>query len=227
YGQIVRGCGHSRIDRRRAPGSRPRHSVSKTHRAYSAAPAFDRRVGRKRARSGRRVPCHQLGISRAQSRSAEETEDHRRDKNGCCRSQKSSETHSLVQEKRFGDAQNFFSHWRRSGKPKTCGFRKTFQWYAEGPNMKTATYPSRVEVTLEQYMKSGSVLPVWDDRRSFDCFCGAPKCIGRIDRYVVPVPADPNIRDVRMGTLDRRGRAMFACRKFLKGELIERAPVIQ
>ena len=47
------------------------------------------------------------------------------------------------------------------------------------------------EVTLEQYMKSGSVLPVWDDRRSFDCFCGAPKCIGRIDRYVVPVPADP------------------------------------
>ena len=82
------------------------------------------------------------------------------------------------------------------------------------------------EVPLEQYMKSGSVLPVWDDRRSFDCFCGAPKCIGRIDRYVVPVPADPNIRDVRMGALDRRGRAMFACRKFLKGELIERAPVI-
>jgi uncharacterized protein len=29
-----------------------------------------------------------------------------------------------------------------------------------------------------------------------------------------------------MGTVERRGRAMFACRKFLKGELIERAPVI-
>ena len=29
-----------------------------------------------------------------------------------------------------------------------------------------------------------------------------------------------------MGTAERRGRAMFACRKFLKGELIERAPVI-
>lgn len=82
------------------------------------------------------------------------------------------------------------------------------------------------EVTLETYMKSGAVLPAWDDRRSFDCFCGTPKCIGRIDRYVVPVPGDPNIRDVRMGTAERRGRAMFACRKFLKGELIERAPVI-
>ncbi|PYS04586.1 MAG: hypothetical protein DMG15_08485 [Acidobacteria bacterium] len=83
------------------------------------------------------------------------------------------------------------------------------------------------EVTLEKYMKTGSVLPEWDDRRSFGCFCGTPKCIGRIDRYVVPVPADPNIKGVRMGTVERRGRAMFARRKFLKGELIERAPVIR
>jgi hypothetical protein len=82
------------------------------------------------------------------------------------------------------------------------------------------------EVTIEEYMKAGAVLPEWDQRRSFDCFCGTPKCIGRIDRYVVPVPADPNTRDVRMGTLEKRGRAMFASRKFLKGELIERAPVI-
>ena len=82
------------------------------------------------------------------------------------------------------------------------------------------------EVTLETYMKTGAVLPEWDDRRSFDCYCGTPKCIGRIDRYVVPVPGDPNTRDVRMGTVERRGRAMFASRKFLKGELIERAPVI-
>ena len=82
------------------------------------------------------------------------------------------------------------------------------------------------EITLERYMKTRSVLPAWDDRRSFDCFCGTPKCIGRIDRYVVPVPGDPNIRDVRMATVERRGRAMFACRRFLKGELIERAPVI-
>ncbi len=82
------------------------------------------------------------------------------------------------------------------------------------------------EVPLDKYMKTGSILPGWDGRRSFDCFCGTPKCIGRIDRYVVPVPADPNIKGVRMGTVERRGRAMFARRKFLKGELIERAPVI-
>ena len=82
------------------------------------------------------------------------------------------------------------------------------------------------EVPIESYMKAGAVLPVWDDRRSFDCYCGTPKCIGRIDRYIVPVPSDPNSRDVRMGTVDRRGRAMFANRRFLKGELIERAPVI-
>ena len=82
------------------------------------------------------------------------------------------------------------------------------------------------EVTLETYMKTGAVLPAWDERRSFDCYCGTPKCIGRIDRYIVPAPGDPNICDVRMGTVERRGRAMFACRKFLKGELIERAPVI-
>jgi SET domain-containing protein len=82
------------------------------------------------------------------------------------------------------------------------------------------------EVTIETYMKNGAVLPAWDDRRSFDCYCGTPKCIGRIDRYVVPVPGDPNVSDVRMGTVERRGRAIFAVRKFLKGELIERAPVI-
>src|ERR1051326_253484 len=82
------------------------------------------------------------------------------------------------------------------------------------------------EVTLKTYMKTGSVLPEWDQRRSFDCYCGTPKCIGRIDRYIVPVPGDPNVCGVRLGTIQRRGRAMFACRKFLKGELIERAPVI-
>src|SRR5205085_9460713 len=82
------------------------------------------------------------------------------------------------------------------------------------------------EVTLQKYMKTGAVLPEWDDRRSFDCFCGTPKCIGRIDRWVVPFPGDPNIRNVSIGTVERRGRAMFASRKFLKGELIERAPVI-
>src|SRR4051812_26885929 len=48
------------------------------------------------------------------------------------------------------------------------------------------------EVTLEKYMKRDSKLPVWDDRRSFDCRCGTPRCAGRIDRYIVPVPHNPN-----------------------------------
>ena len=82
------------------------------------------------------------------------------------------------------------------------------------------------EVTIEKYMKKGSVLPKWDDRRSFACLCGTPKCLGRIDRYVVPVPSDPNSRGVRMGVVEGRGRGMFAARKFLKGELIERAPIV-
>src|SRR5438552_11178986 len=33
------------------------------------------------------------------------------------------------------------------------------------------------EIPLERYMKARAVLPGWDDRRSFDCFCGTPKCI--------------------------------------------------
>src|SRR5262245_37046273 len=82
------------------------------------------------------------------------------------------------------------------------------------------------EVTIEKYMTNGSVLPSWDQRRSFDCLCGVPRCLGRIDRYVVPVPADPNSRRVWMGVVEGRGRGMFACRKFLRGELIERAPIV-
>ena len=82
------------------------------------------------------------------------------------------------------------------------------------------------EVTIEKYMSRGSVLPKWDDRRSFDCRCGAPNCLGVIDRYVVPIPSDPNSRRVRMGVVEGRGRGMFAVRKFLKGELIERGPVV-
>lgn len=82
------------------------------------------------------------------------------------------------------------------------------------------------EITLEAYMKAGSVLPEWDQRRSFDCACGSNKCIGRIDRYVVTIPEDPNSSGVGLGIAPGRGRAMFARRRFSKGEVIERAPVI-
>jgi uncharacterized protein len=82
------------------------------------------------------------------------------------------------------------------------------------------------KVTIANYMIKGSVLPEWDPRRSFDCLCGVPSCLGRIDRYVVAVPPDPNSRGVRLGVVDKHGRGMFASRRFLKGELIERAPVV-
>lgn len=82
------------------------------------------------------------------------------------------------------------------------------------------------EVTLDKYMQTGATLPEWDERRTFECVCGAPNCIGRVDRWVVPVPHDPNSKGVRMGIVAGHGRGMFAARDFLKGELIERAPVI-
>ena len=82
------------------------------------------------------------------------------------------------------------------------------------------------EVTIDKFMRIGGVLPVWDERRTFMCRCGAPNCAGKIDRYVVPAPPDPNIRNVRMGAVEARGRGMFATRRILKGELIERSPVI-
>ncbi len=82
------------------------------------------------------------------------------------------------------------------------------------------------EVTAAKYMKSGARLPLWDSRRNFICGCGTPACIGVIDRYVVPTPPDPNSRNVRIGVVEGHGRGMFATRKILKGELIERAPII-
>jgi hypothetical protein len=82
------------------------------------------------------------------------------------------------------------------------------------------------EVTLVDYMKAGSKLPAWDPRRTFKCVCGARNCIGVIDRYIVPVPDDPNCRKIRIGVADGRGRAVYAGRAIAKGEVIERAPVI-
>ena len=82
------------------------------------------------------------------------------------------------------------------------------------------------EVTMEKYMKRGAILPQWDQRRNFTCRCGSKNCLGRIDRYVVPTPSDPNSRTVKIGVVEGHGRGMFATRKILKGELIERAPVI-
>ncbi len=82
------------------------------------------------------------------------------------------------------------------------------------------------EVTIDKFMRNSAILPAWDERRTFMCRCGAPNCVGKIDRYIVPAPPDPNIRNVQLGVVEARGRGMFATRRILKGELIERAPVI-
>jgi uncharacterized protein len=82
------------------------------------------------------------------------------------------------------------------------------------------------EVTVDKYMKSGYKLPQWDQRRSFECQCGSYKCIGRIDRYIVNNPEDPNCRNIKMAAILGQGRGILARHKILKGELIERAPVI-
>lgn len=82
------------------------------------------------------------------------------------------------------------------------------------------------EVTLDRYMRSASKLPAWDSRRTFDCDCGSAKCIGRIDRYVVNSPDDPNCSNIKMGVILGQGRGILARRKIRKGELIERAPVV-
>ena len=68
------------------------------------------------------------------------------------------------------------------------------------------------EVALDQFMKSDAVLARWDGRRSFTCVCGSVKCIGQVDRYIVPVPNDPNSRNVAMSVVPRQGRGMFAVR---------------
>jgi SET domain-containing protein len=83
------------------------------------------------------------------------------------------------------------------------------------------------EVTVDKFMQREATLPRWDERRSFNCRCGAPNCIGRVERYAVPIPTDPNSKNVRIGIVEKHGRGIFATRKIFKGELVERAPVIQ
>lgn len=48
----------------------------------------------------------------------------------------------------------------------------------------------------------------------------------KLMRNILPIPHDPNSRNVTIGTAAGRGRGVFAVRKILKGEVIERAPVI-
>ena len=70
----------------------------------------------------------------------------------------------------------------------------------------------------------------WDDRWSFDCMCGAPECVGRVDRYRIrgyelPAPVIPATK-LRLAQVPGLGRGVFATAPITAGEVFERAPVI-
>lgn len=70
----------------------------------------------------------------------------------------------------------------------------------------------------------------WDERWSFDCRCGAPTCVGRVERYRIlrygdDTPVVPGGK-LRLGLAAGRGRGVFATASIVAGEVFERAPVI-
>jgi hypothetical protein len=70
----------------------------------------------------------------------------------------------------------------------------------------------------------------WDARWSFDCRCGAPACVGRIDRYRIlrygnDTPVTPAAK-LRLALSPGKGRGVFATAPIAAGEIFERAPVI-
>jgi hypothetical protein len=70
----------------------------------------------------------------------------------------------------------------------------------------------------------------WDARWTFDCRCGSPDCVGRVDRYRVQgyqasSPVTPGTK-LRLAPVPGKGRGVFATERIAAGELFERAPVI-
>lgn len=80
--------------------------------------------------------------------------------------------------------------------------------------------------TMAEWLAGGPGAFFWDDRWTFRCVCGSPRCIGTIDRYVVSGAGDANSRNVFLGITARRGRGVFACRAIDAGETFETCPVI-
>lgn len=70
----------------------------------------------------------------------------------------------------------------------------------------------------------------WDPRWTFDCHCGTPHCVGKVDRYRIrryddPDPVTPGAK-IRLGAAPGLGRGVFATAHISRGEMIERAPVL-
>jgi hypothetical protein len=84
-------------------------------------------------------------------------------------------------------------------------------------------------LTMAEYLRAPDAF-FWDERWSFDCQCGAPDCVGRVDRYRIRryegaervTPATK----LRLGTSQGRGRGVFATAAIARDEVFERAPVI-
>lgn len=81
-------------------------------------------------------------------------------------------------------------------------------------------------ITMEQFLKAGLSEHFWDNRWTFQCRCGVPRCIGLIDRYVVMCADDSNTRNVYLGVTEQKGRGVFARRKIPVGTTIETSPVL-
>lgn len=77
-------------------------------------------------------------------------------------------------------------------------------------------------------LASGRTDLAWDDRWSFDCRCGSPRCRLRIDRYRILDESTEDVREKRtyLAWTADRGRGVFAGEAIRAGELIERAPAI-
>lgn len=84
-------------------------------------------------------------------------------------------------------------------------------------------------LTMAEWMAAPQCF-FWDARWTFDCHCGAPACVGRIDRYRIQrfddrTPVTQNSR-LRLAPAPGKGRGVFAAAPIARGELFERAPVI-
>jgi uncharacterized protein len=80
--------------------------------------------------------------------------------------------------------------------------------------------------SMEELLSRSAPEDAWDARWTFDCRCGSPRCIRKIDRYVVVTPDDGNSRNVALGVSKHKGRGVFARRPIATGEVFETAPVL-
>lgn len=101
----------------------------------------------------------------------------------------------------------------------------TLRAVADGEEL-TFSYDS---VTMAEWLAAPSSF-FWDARWTFKCRCGAPACVGHVDRYRVrgyenSTPVTPGTK-LRLGPVPGKGRGVFATAPIAAGELFERAPVI-